>query len=80
MMMGISQPKAAVVMQEPLRKLVSQGRAIALGGKLNEFDPCNVGQPLPSRLRGAALPKGRRSSAITARSPRSSFRWPKQNQ
>ena len=58
MMMGISQPKAAVVMQEPLRKLVSQGRAIALGGKLNEFDPCNVGQPLPSRLRGAALPKG----------------------
>ena len=58
MMVGISQPKAAVVMQEPLRKLVSQGRAIALGGKLNEFDPCNVGQPLPSRLRGAALPKG----------------------
>lgn len=58
LMMGISQPKAAVTMQEPIRKLVSQERAIALGGKLNEFDPCNVGASLPTRLRGAAFPKG----------------------
>ena len=58
LMMGISQPKAGVTMQEPLRKLVSQGRAIALGGKLSEFDPCGVGASLSSRLRSATLPKG----------------------
>ncbi len=57
LMAGISNPKPVSYMQDPVKSIVAQGRAIALGGKLAEFDPCNVGAALPARLRGGALAK-----------------------
>ncbi len=56
--MGVSSAEKTAVMYDPLKKLIAQGRAIALGGKLTEFDPCNVGAALTSKVRGAALPIG----------------------
>lgn len=56
--MGVSSRDRASCMNDPVKKCVSMGRAIALGGKLTEFDPCNVSAAISSRVRGVALPLG----------------------
>ena len=56
--MGVSAREKGCVMNDPVKRMAAQGRAIALGGKLSEFDPCNVGANLNVRMRGAALPMG----------------------
>lgn len=56
--MGVSSAERQAISFEPLKTAVAQGRAISLGGKLNEFDPCGVGQALPLNVRGKALPLG----------------------
>lgn len=56
--MGVSSAERLAISYEPLKTVVAQGRAISLGGKLNEFDPCNVGQSIPSNARQKALPLG----------------------
>ena len=55
---GISSKERAACQSDPIRRCIGQERAIALGGKLNEFDVCNIGAALPSRLKSPALPKG----------------------
>ena len=56
--MGLSAPQRLAVSGEPLKTCVAQGCAVALGGKLGEFDPCNVAMALPSRLRNVTLRPG----------------------
>ena len=58
MFMGVASKDRTCHMNDPVKKVVAQGRAIALGGKLSEFDPCSVGTALNTRLRSAALPMG----------------------
>ena len=58
MFMGISASERQAVSFEPLKTVVAQGRAISLGGKLSEFDPCGVGQSLPVNVRGKTWPLG----------------------
>lgn len=43
---------------EPLKSLIQQGRGIALGGKLADYDPWNIGSSLPMAARSKALPLG----------------------
>lgn len=56
--MGFSSADRSAYMEEPLKKLMAQGRAVALGGKLLEFDPCGVGAALSSKARSTTLPLG----------------------
>ncbi len=56
--MGLSSKDRTSYMNDPVKKVAAQGRAIALGGKLGEFDPCNVGAALNTKMRGATLPLG----------------------
>jgi len=56
--MGLSAKDRTAHMNAPVKNVIMQGRAIALGGKLGEYDPCNVGAALNSRMRAAALPLG----------------------
>ena len=58
MFMGVSAAERQAISFEPLKTVVAQGRAISLGGKLSEFDPCGVGQSLPTNIRGKAWPLG----------------------
>lgn len=58
MFMGISAKDKTCHMNDPVKKCVSMGCAVALGGKLSEFDPCNVNAVLGSRMRSVALPLG----------------------
>lgn len=56
--MGVHAKERNCVMYDPVKSAAAQGRAIALGGKLSDFDPCGVGEGLNARIRGAALPLG----------------------
>ena len=56
--MGVSSKDKTCYMNDPVRKAASMGRAIALGGRLSEFDPCNIGGELTGSARNAALPTG----------------------
>lgn len=56
--MGISGKTRIVMGNEPLKSCAAQGRAIALGGRLSDFDPCGVASALPSKLRDAQQAPG----------------------
>jgi len=55
---GLSAKNRMMHMQEPYKRIIAQCRAIALGGRLGEFDPCGVGGSFNSKVRGAAMPLG----------------------
>ena len=44
--------------EQPLKALIEQGRGIELGGRLNDYDPLNIGSSMPSMTRGKPLPAG----------------------
>ncbi len=56
--MGIGVRDRMSCMENPIKAAVGQARAIALGGKLNEFDPCHVGTSINAKVGNAALPLG----------------------
>ena len=56
--MGVTSAAKAACANDPLKRLSAQGRAIALGGRLNDFDPCGVGAALGFKIASASLPIG----------------------
>ena len=56
--MGVSAGEKTACSNDPLKRLAAQGRAVALGGRVNEFDPCGVGAALGFKAASAALPLG----------------------
>lgn len=57
--MGVSSAEKQACSAEPLKHLAAQGRAIALGGRLNDFDPCGVGSSLGYKVNSTDLSPGR---------------------
>ena len=57
--MGVTGKQRLAMGNEPLKSCAAQERAIALGGKLSDFDPCNVSSAVPSKLRDAPQAPGR---------------------
>lgn len=56
--MGVPVRSKSALAYDPLKHLAMQGRAIALGGKLNDWDPCNFANVLPMKARSAQYPAG----------------------
>ena len=56
--MALSFNNAPAAREAPLTALIEQGRGVALGGKLNDYDFLGVGSSMPSQSRSAALPAG----------------------
>ena len=55
---GISRPISTFQMPTMLKAMVEKNRVIALGGRLDDFDPCDLRKSLPAPLRNKALPAG----------------------
>ncbi|MGX8705039.1 MAG: FtsK/SpoIIIE domain-containing protein, partial [bacterium] len=59
--MGVPQSEKPCLNQEPLKTLAAQGRGIALGGHLTDYDPIGISQAVsnwPSQARAKGLPAG----------------------
>ena len=44
---GLSQSERTYLNLEPVKTMIAQGRGIELGGRLNDYDPLNIGQSVP---------------------------------
>ena len=56
--MSLSGANRLLEREEPFKSLIAQGRGVALGGKLSEFDPLGVGQNLAPQSHGQTLAAG----------------------
>ncbi|MBR4442247.1 MAG: type VII secretion protein EssC, partial [Clostridia bacterium] len=56
--MSLSGANRLLEREEPFKSLIAQGRGVALGGRVSEFDPLGLAQNLTPQSRGQALPAG----------------------
>ena len=56
--MGLSSKERLSAANDPIKRVCGQGHAVALGGKLSEFDPCGIASTLPAKVRSSTLAAG----------------------
>lgn len=56
--MGLSSKERLSAANDPIKRVCEQGHAVALGGKLSEFDPCGIASTLPAKVRSSTLAAG----------------------
>ncbi len=56
--MSVSSANRLFEREEPIKSLIAQGRGVALGGRLSDFDPLGISASLQPQTRSQALPAG----------------------